>query len=311
MSRVFIIGGANIDICGASHEKLRAFDSNPGVITTSFGGVGRNIAENCCRLGQEVYFVTVFADDLYGKQLKAYCEEVGLNCSLSKVVHGARSSIYLAILNENNDMQLAMSDMDILKNMDTNMLMHALSQVKEDDLLVIDTNLEKKYIDFILANANAPVAIDPISTLKADKIKDELGRFTILKPNVYESKVFTGIEIVDKETAIATLDAYLEMGVKEPIISMGERGVIAANKDEKIWVSHKMVEVTNATGGGDAFLAAYLVARLKNKSLYEAVEFAIASAVCTVTCIETVNPDLCVKLVEEKIQELDIERESL
>lgn len=311
MSRIFVIGGANIDICGASQAPLREYDSNPGVIVTSFGGVGRNIAENCCRLGQEVYFVTVFADDLYGKQLKNYCEGIGLNTSLSKVVEGARTSIYLAILDEHNDMQLAMSDMDILKYMDESMLDHVLSQVQDDDLLVIDTNLEEQYIDYILDHCKAPIAIDPISTLKAIKIKDKLGRFSILKPNIFESKVFTGLEINDKVSMIKTLDAYLQLGVKEPIVSMGEQGVLAACGDEKIWVKHRMVEVLNATGGGDAFLAAYIVARLGQKSLLAAVEFAIAAAVCTVTCVDTVNPKLSPSLVEETIKTLKIEMESL
>lgn len=311
MSRIFVIGGANIDICGTSVESLRLFDSNPGTITTSFGGVGRNIAENCSRLGQEVYFVTVFADDLYGKQCKEYCDKMGLNTSLSKIVAGARSSIYLAILNEKQDMQVAISDMDILKNMDEAMLDEVLVQIQEDDILVIDTNLETKYIEYIVQHCSAPIAIDPISMVKAHKIKDHLGSFTILKPNSYESKVLTGIELDDKQSMIQTLDAYLKLGVIEPVVSMGERGVLAAYGDEKIWVKHKMVDVVNATGGGDAFLAAYLVARLQKMSFNLAVEFAIAAAVCTVTCMETVNPMLSFSLIEETKQTLQIEMESL
>ena len=41
--RICVIGGSNIDICGASIEPLRNFDSNPGIVTVRYGGVGRNI----------------------------------------------------------------------------------------------------------------------------------------------------------------------------------------------------------------------------------------------------------------------------
>ncbi|MEG0077903.1 carbohydrate kinase family protein [Anaerorhabdus sp.] len=311
MNRVFVIGGANVDICGASFKPLQMYDSNPGVITTSFGGVGRNIAENLTRLGKEVYFISIFADDLYGIQLKKHCEDVGMNCSLSKVVHDARSSIYLAILDEKHDMHLAMSDMDILNHMDNVMLASILPQIEEDDLLVIDTNLRKDLIDYITTNTRAKIAIDPISTAKADKVKGILNRFSIFKPNKYESTIFTNIKITDEASAIATLDNYLNQGVDEPIISLGEDGVLAADKNHKIWVRHKMVDVANATGGGDAFLAAYIYARMDGKMIDNAVEFAIAAAVNTITCIHTVNPELCVKLIEETIKTLEIERKIL
>ena len=41
---VVIIGSANIDVAGYSHESLNYADSNPGKIKFTPGGVGRNIA---------------------------------------------------------------------------------------------------------------------------------------------------------------------------------------------------------------------------------------------------------------------------
>ena len=46
MSRVYVIGGANIDIQGYSHKPLMFQDSNVGSVSYSYGGVARNIAEN-------------------------------------------------------------------------------------------------------------------------------------------------------------------------------------------------------------------------------------------------------------------------
>jgi pseudouridine kinase len=50
--KIGIIGGINIDIEGAPFKKLKYQDSNPGKIRLSYGGVGRNIAENLARLGE-------------------------------------------------------------------------------------------------------------------------------------------------------------------------------------------------------------------------------------------------------------------
>ncbi|MEA4820923.1 MAG: PfkB family carbohydrate kinase, partial [Erysipelotrichales bacterium] len=56
---IYVIGGANIDIQGTPFEKLKYKDSNPGIISYSFGGVARNVAENLARLGDNVNFISV------------------------------------------------------------------------------------------------------------------------------------------------------------------------------------------------------------------------------------------------------------
>ena len=48
---VTIIGGSNIDIQGAPNNDVVMFDSNPGKVDISLGGVGRNICENISKLG--------------------------------------------------------------------------------------------------------------------------------------------------------------------------------------------------------------------------------------------------------------------
>ncbi len=50
MADITVIGGINIDIEGRPYDVLRREDSNPGRISLSYGGVGRNITENVARL---------------------------------------------------------------------------------------------------------------------------------------------------------------------------------------------------------------------------------------------------------------------
>ena len=53
-SYAVVIGGVNIDIGGHSFQPLIPADSNPGKISVSLGGVGRNIAHNLSLLGTDV-----------------------------------------------------------------------------------------------------------------------------------------------------------------------------------------------------------------------------------------------------------------
>ena len=61
-----VVGGVNVDIGGRSFVPLVAADSNPGQVTMSLGGVGRNIAHNMSLLGLEVRLLTAYGNDLNG-----------------------------------------------------------------------------------------------------------------------------------------------------------------------------------------------------------------------------------------------------
>ena len=75
---VTVIGGVNVDIVGFPNSPLVAQDSNPGTIRVSFGGVGRNIAENIVKLGVPTKLLSAIGDDVFGQQVqigRAACRE--------------------------------------------------------------------------------------------------------------------------------------------------------------------------------------------------------------------------------------------
>lgn len=74
---VTVIGGSNIDIQGFPKNKLLMNNSNPGEINISLGGVGRNIAENICRLGISTKLISALGNDTYGNLILSKCKEYG------------------------------------------------------------------------------------------------------------------------------------------------------------------------------------------------------------------------------------------
>ncbi len=311
MNKVYVVGGANIDISGSSFEPLKEYNSNPGNIKLTYGGVGRNIAENLANLKENVSFISVFSSDAFGKGMYNDLLNKNIDLSFSKVVDNHSSSIYLAILNEKNDMYLGMSDMKILDELDYKLIDEFIKKINKYDVLVVDTNLTKEIIEYILKKSPCVIAMDPISSIKAVKVKGLFKYINIFKPNKYEAEIFSGYFIKDKETANLNIDYFLKNGVEEIIISLAEDGVILADKNERYWIKHNKVDVINATGGGDSFLSAYIKARLQNKSLLERGKYAIGAAVCTIKCKDTVNSKLCDKMIEEEIKNLNIEEEKL
>ncbi|HRW31147.1 MAG TPA: PfkB family carbohydrate kinase, partial [Emcibacteraceae bacterium] len=111
---IAVIGGANMDICGASMAALSMHDSNPGKVTISPGGVGRNIAENLSLLGVSCQFFSAVGDDIFGDQLIKEGEKSGIDMSGVLRIAGMRTSTYLAVLDEQGDMAVSINDMEIV-----------------------------------------------------------------------------------------------------------------------------------------------------------------------------------------------------
>ena len=311
MSSICVIGGANIDIVGSSIDPLQNFDSNPGEISIAYGGVGRNIAQICALLGENIKFVTCFSGDSYGQSMKEDCKRLGMDVSMSSTVEDLPSSMYIALLDNNRDMKLGMSDMRILRRMDAKMLQPILETLHEDDIIIIDSNLDMESIEYIAIHAKARIAADPVSAHKVTRLKSVLNHLDIFKPNQFEASELTGIWIKDEETARQNLDWFIEHGVKEVIISMADRGILLGTAEHKTWFTHRPINMENATGGGDSLLGAYVASRLAGKCTLQSMRFGISTAVFNIEQDAVRRRNLNTEEVNAKISDMKIEEKTL
>lgn len=311
MKKICVIGGANIDICGSSLEPLRNYDSNPGVISYSFGGVGRNIAQILALLDQNVHLVTCFSSDYYGQLLQDDCTALGMDIADSLVTDAYPSSMYIAILDVNRDMKLGMSDMRILRTMSADMLDRALSKLDADDYVVIDANLDQEMIDYALEHAPCRTAADPVSTAKAGRLKPHLDKIAVFKPNQFEANELNGIMILNDEDARKSLNWFLEHGVKEILISLAERGILVGSEDGLYWYTHRQIDLENATGGGDSLLGAYISARAAGYAVRDAVQLGISAAVTEIEQDAVRRRSLSMAAVIKNLDTMEIKERKL
>lgn len=285
--RALVIGGVNMDIGGSPVNKLIMRDSNPGIITARPGGVGRNIAHDMSLLGLEVSLIAAIGDDVYGHGILTSCAELGLDLSLARVLPDMRTSTYLYVTDETGDMELAISDMEIVKCITPDYVARHIEAVNSFDAVVLDANLEAETIEYVAAHCTAPIYADPVSTAKALRFLPVLDKLTALKPNIYEAERLTGE--IDPERAARKL---VESGVKRVFISLGEEGMLAADKNELVKLPREYVTVVNTTGAGDAATAAIVWAGLNGLSLYDSARAAVKAGAITATCEGANNPEL-------------------
>ena len=297
---ILVIGGSNIDIQGFPKEKLIQRDSNIGTVKMSLGGVGRNIAENCARLGVPTRLMSVIGDDPYGQKILKEAQAIGLNMQDTVVLSGESTSTYLSILDETHDMAMAINHMDSIEKLTVEHIRAKRSIIEHAQLVVLDTNLSQAVLDHLLTQyPKTKFFVDTVSTKKALKIKDHLKNIHTLKPNRMEAEVLTGSS---EKTPLLELGSQLKC--KRSFISLGSQGVQVFEGKTHLHFPTKPIEVVNATGAGDAFMAGLVYAYLKGYDIKETCLAAMSASRLALSHPDTINPNLNEQSLHETLKEL-------
>lgn len=289
---VIVIGAVNVDLSGTPAAALRAGDSNPGRVKLSAGGVGRNIAENLVRLGRPVSLITLTGDDDYGRMIRESCRRMGIDLSMSMTEPDGRTSAYLCVNEQNGDLHSAVADMEIYERLTPDRLEPMLPALNAAALVILDANLPEETVTWAAERIQAPLAADPVSVAKVCRLKGCLHRLELIKPNVPEAELLTGVSIRTDSDLSRAAERLLRSGVKQVYLSLGSRGVYADDGRERAILPCHPGPIRNTTGCGDAFLAAAADAWLDGLDLMIAARRALAAAAWCAADEQAVSPTL-------------------
>ena len=301
---VVVIGGANMDILGRPAGNLRVGDSNLGSVSTSPGGVGRNIAENLARLGTDTRLTTAVGKDTYGQEIIEHCQRAGIDMKHTLQLADGVTSTYLSVLDGDGDMHVAINDMAILERLSVDVLKSQQAMLQRADVIIIDANLSQTALAYILSNySDVPLFVDPVSCAKATKLTPYLNAIHTLKPNLKEAEQLSGITITNSEQLPELANWFHEQGVKRIFLSLGVDGVFYSDQQEQALLPAIPVSMVNANGAGAAFLAGLAHGFIQDWSTRQSTEFAMAAAVVALSDIATINPNMSEISVNRIIKE--------
>lgn len=302
MAEIIVVGGINIDIEGSPYGVLRPADSNPGKVGISYGGVGRNIVENIARLGGDVGMVSLTGEDAMGVDARKHLEALGVDVQYIEQLPGESTGMYLSILNDKNDMELAICNMDIFKRMTPEFLEERLPYLSQAQIVGVDCNLEVEALDYITRTLEVPLFLEPVSASKAERVKDMIGRFHTIKPNLIEAEMLSGIKIDSDEALHRAGQWFFDQGVKRIFISLSERGAYYKDAFGEGIVAPKVTELVSATGAGDAFSAAILYGHVKGMSAREITQMGMICSSIAVQTKTAVNAEMSMDCVKERMK---------
>lgn len=298
-----VIGAANMDILGQPASELKVGDFNPGRVTCSPGGVGRNIAENLARLGTDTRLITAVGKDTYGQDIISHCQRAGIEMKHTLQLNDSVTSTYLLVLNSDGNMHIAIDDMEILERLSVDVLKSQQAMLERADLIVVDANLSQTSLTYILSNySNIPLFVDSVSCTKAIKFKSYLNAIHTLKLNLKEAEQLSEMKVTNYKQLPKMASWFHEQGVERIFLRLGIDGVFYSDKLEHALIPSIPVSMVNENGSGDAFLAGLAHSFIQNWSISKSVNFAMASEVLASSCNSTINPNMSEMSVKRTIE---------
>jgi pseudouridine kinase len=285
---VVVIGGMNLDVKARSADRLIAGTSNPGSTLLTPGGVGRNVAENLARLGTPTRLVSAVGDDPLGDLVVTATRDAGVDVTGVRRLPG-RTASYTAVLDSDGELVAGVADMTA-----ADAIVPALLEpdsFRDAAIVVLDGNLPLPTLDAAMSIAAAsgiPVALDPVSVPKAERLAGPLG----------SHPVFVVTPSRDELSALGGKQALLDRQVEIVWVRLGVEGSVLCTEDGETELAAARADVVDVTGAGDAMLAGFVHAHLCGATPVDAAAYGHAVAALTVASPHTVRPDLSDVLVK-------------
>ena len=303
-SHILVIGAASVDVKGRALKALQLGASVPGDITVSFGGVGRNVAENLSRLGQQTILLSAVGDDAFGTQILERTADSGVDVSKVIVVPRCHSAAYMAILDEKGSKTLALDEMAIMQSVTPAYINSHRALFKDAGMLVLDANLSPSSLASAIKAARrngVSVAVDPTSTTLAPRLKKHLADLAMVKPNVAEAELLLGHPIHGRREATAAAQELVARGTGLAVITLADEGLCYASSRESGYLPAIRCQVVDYTGAGDALTAAVVYGLVNGFPLDEAMRLGVSAATLTLRCPETVCPDMSLERLYDQL----------
>ena len=276
--KILIIGGSNFDINAALTSAPVPADSNPALISSSCGGVGRNVAENLARLGLDVSFMSAVGTDSFSRLIKNSLSDLEVDITHLVQVPGSSGS-YLSITDASGELLISACDQSILEALSPSFFESKAEYISSFPLVFLDANLNKECLAQIANNYSGLLFADGVSVSKVKRLNPILSRLHTLKLNLAELSALLGEEIKPEKEMLRNASQHiLDMGTERLVVTLGSLGSFMAAENEFIFQRAEKLEPLNVTGAGDAFAAALIFARANKLGNAAALKLGTAAA---------------------------------
>ena len=265
------------------------------------GGKGSNQAIAAARLNGEVNFITKVGKDSHADMAFSLYKDAGVN--VDYIIQDPSLSTGVAGImideNGNNAINVFSGAAAHLKNEDID---KNLELIKKSKIFLTQMETPDSTTIYAIKKAKENDCLTILNPAPARKInKDDFKLLDFFTPNETEAEFYLNKKIDTEQDIKNSAADFLNMRVKNIIITLGEKGSYFANENEEYFINAFKLknEVVDTTGAGDAFNGALAVALAKDFSYKDAILFANKVAGISTTRLGAAVSMPLLKKVEE------------
>ena len=283
-SKIYVIGSSNTDMVVKSN-----FLPKPGetVIGDTFlmnpGGKGANQAVSACKLGADVTFITKVGNDMFGKKAVNNFKKIGIKTDYIRIDKNNSSGVAIIMVDKRgeNSISVAPGANNSLTIKDINFIEEKLNA---DDYVLIQLEIPKTVVEYLIEICNKLKVKLILNPAPFQKISDyHLSQVNTITPNEIETEYLSGIKVKDNETAKKASEILINKGIKNIIITMGEKGAFYKSSSFEGLIPTKKVSVIDSTAAGDTFNGALVAGLSMKMDMLTSIDFANNAATYSVT----------------------------
>ncbi len=284
MGKIVVIGSLNMDLVTNTKNMPKMGET---IIGDSFrqipGGKGANQAVAIARLGGNVGMIGKIGDDGFGETLKNALTQDNVDTKYITKENDCSTGVAMITVDgeANNSIivvpgaNFKMTQADIENSLDV---------IHEAETIVIQLEVPMEVVQYALLKAKEAGKYTILNPAPAQFLEDAvIANVDLLVPNETELEILTGMEIKNDEDVLAAAKKLLEKGVKQLIVTLGEKGSMYLSEQGMYRFKAYRVKAVDTTAAGDSFVGALAVAISNKLEMTQAIDFATKVGALTVT----------------------------
>lgn len=256
------------------------------------GGKGIMVSKLLKNLGDDPVNIG-FLGGFTGDFIKNELEKLGIKENFTEIKEDSRINVKLKYQDETE----INAEGPHIEEAEVEKFFESLTEVKEDDLLVISgslpKSLDKDFYKEVIRRISCKFTIDIANKEVLDYLKYKP---VLVKPNKEELGRIFETEIETDEDIIAYAKKLNELGAENVIVSLGGDGSIFVDKDRVLKASPITGKLVNSVGAGDSMVAGFVYGLSHDLTKKDSYKLAVACGTAT-----AFSPDIGSK---EKIDEI-------
>lgn len=282
--KVIVVGSLNMDLSITSPYMPKQGETVIGSgFIVSPGGKGANQAIAAARIGGNVSMIGCVGADDFGNQLSQNLNKNGVTTDYIESIFDVSTGVAVIIVSDHDNRIVLDSGANY--EITTEKVRNVIDKIANTgDILLVQLEIPIEVAEATIIAGKEKGMVTILNPAPASILKENIYAYLdYLIPNENECELLCGINPIDENTRKEAIQLFLNKGVHNVMITLGEKGVVYSCGKEIKYEQGIKVKAVDTTAAGDSLAGAFAACLSKNMDFEEAVLFSNNVAALTVT----------------------------